>query len=146
MAQADSVPISSRQLITGESANQSTSLPAVRVKPIGRRHFIDRSDARVITGTSEAPSLRLWRENRGDVEPEALSNGCWYGVGTGQVPFGPSIGALFYATVVFLLGCLPRSILLILLRFLSRNKRLRFGALDKVCHRTSWSNRGRRRG
>ena len=132
MAQADSVPSSTRQLITGESANQSTNLPAVRVKPIDRRHFIGRSDARVITGAGEAPPLRLWPENRGYVEPEDLSNGRWYGVNTGQVPFGPNIGALFYATAVFLLGCLPRHILLILLRFLNRNKRLRFGALDKA--------------
>jgi hypothetical protein len=118
--------------MTGESANQSTNLPAVRVKPIDRRHFIGGSNACVITRIDEAPSFRLWRENRGDVEPEALSNGRWYGVDTGQVPFGPNIGALFYATAVFLLGCLPRNILLILLRFLSRNKSLRFGALDKV--------------
>ena len=44
MAQADSVPSSSRQLITGESANQSTSLravklPAVSVQPVDRHHF-----------------------------------------------------------------------------------------------------------
>jgi hypothetical protein len=132
MAEADSVPNSTRQLITGESANQSTNLAAVSVKPVDRRHFIGRSDARVITGTNEAPPLRLWRENRGVVEPEALSNGRWYGVDTGHVPLGPNIGALFYATAVFLLGCLPRNILLILLRFLNKNKRLRFGALDKV--------------
>ena len=130
MAQADSVPSSTRQLITGESANQSTNLPAVRVKPLDRRHFIGRPDARVITGAGEAPPLRLWREKRG--RPEDLSNGRWYGVDTGQVPFGPNIGALFHATAVFLLGCLPRNIILILLRFLNRNKRLRFGALDKV--------------
>jgi hypothetical protein len=83
-------------------------------------------------GTDAAPPLWLSREKRGDVEPEDLSNGRWCGVDTGQVPFGPNIGALFYATAVFLLGWLPRNILLILLRFLNRNKRLRFGALDKV--------------
>jgi hypothetical protein len=132
MAQAESVPSSSRQLITGASASQSTNPPAVRVKPIDRRHSVGGSDARVITRTNEAPPLRLRRENRGGGEPEDLSNGRWYGVDTGQVPFGANIGALFYATAVFLLGCLPRNILLILLRFLSRNKSLRFGALDKV--------------
>ena len=145
MAQADSVPSSTRQLITGESANQSTNLPAVRVKPIDRRHSIGGSDTRVIMGTDEAPPLRLWRENRGDVEPEALSNGRWYGVDTGQVPFGPNIGALFHATAVFLLGCLPRNIILILLRFLNRNKRLRLGALDKVLSNLLVQSRPRER-
>jgi hypothetical protein len=43
----------SRQLITGETAGQSTSLravslPAVRVKPVDRHYFIGGSDARVI--------------------------------------------------------------------------------------------------
>jgi hypothetical protein len=132
MAQANSVRSSSRQLITGGSANQSTNLQAVRVNPIDRRHFIGRSDARVITGTDEAPPLRRWRENRGHVEPEDLSNGRWYGVDTGPVPFSPNFGALFYAAAVFFLGRLPKYILLILLRFLGRNKRLRFGALDKL--------------
>ena len=75
MAQADSVPSSTRQLITGESANQSTNLPALRVKPIDRRHSIGRSDTRVIIGTDEAPPLRFWREKRG--QPEDLSNGRW---------------------------------------------------------------------
>jgi hypothetical protein len=50
MAQADSVRSSSRQLITGESANQSTSLPAINlpavsVQPVDRRFFIGGSDA-----------------------------------------------------------------------------------------------------
>jgi hypothetical protein len=148
MAQADSVPSSSRQLITGESANQSTSLraitlPPVSVQPVDRHRFIGASDASVIRYTDEAPVLWLWRG--GDVEPEALSNDRWYGVDTGQVSFGLNIGALFYATAVFLLGCLPKNILLILLRFLSRNKRLRFGALDKVSSNQLIQSRPQRR-
>jgi hypothetical protein len=39
----------------------------------GRRHFIGGSDARVIMGDDEAALLRLWREKRGEAEPEDLS-------------------------------------------------------------------------
>ena len=38
-----------------------------------RRAFIGGSDARVIMGEDEATLLRLWREKRGEVEPEDLS-------------------------------------------------------------------------
>jgi predicted phage-related endonuclease len=63
-----------------------------------RRSFIGGSDARVIMGTDEAALLRLWREKRGEVEPEDLSdnlivqlgvateglNRAWYERNTGQ--------------------------------------------------------------
>jgi hypothetical protein len=39
----------------------------------GRRLFIGGSDARTIMGDDEASLLRLWREKRGEVEPEDLS-------------------------------------------------------------------------
>src|SRR4249920_3536596 len=39
-----------------------------------RRSFIGGSDARIIMGDDEAALLRLWREKRGEVEPENLSN------------------------------------------------------------------------
>ena len=39
----------------------------------GRRTFIGGSDARVIMGDNEAALLRLWREKRGEAEPEDLS-------------------------------------------------------------------------
>jgi len=38
-----------------------------------RRYFIGGSDARIIMGNDEAALLRLWREKRGEVEPEELS-------------------------------------------------------------------------
>jgi predicted phage-related endonuclease len=38
-----------------------------------RRTFIGGSDARIIMGQDEARLLRLWREKRGEVEPEDLS-------------------------------------------------------------------------
>jgi predicted phage-related endonuclease len=44
-----------------------------RRPPEGRRAFIGGSDARIIMGTDEAALLRLWREKRGEVEPQDLS-------------------------------------------------------------------------
>jgi predicted phage-related endonuclease len=35
-----------------------------------RRHFIGGSDARIIMGSDEAALHRLWREKRGEAEPE----------------------------------------------------------------------------
>jgi predicted phage-related endonuclease len=98
-AGATSVPRSSRQLITGESANQSANVRAVRIKPVDRRYFIGGPDARIIMGDDESALLRLWHEKRGEVEPEDLSgnlivqlglatedlNRRWYEANTGQV-------------------------------------------------------------
>ena len=64
-----------------------------------RRYFIGGSDARIVMGQDEAALLRLWREKRGEVEPEDLSenlvvqlgvatedlNRRWYQANTGQV-------------------------------------------------------------
>src|ERR1700688_5079224 len=66
---------------------------------VSRRYFIRGSDARIIMGDDEAALLRLWREKRGEVEPEDLSgnlivqlglateplNRLWYERNTGQV-------------------------------------------------------------
>ena len=38
-----------------------------------RRHFIGGSDARIIMGSDEAAVHRLWREKRGEADPEDLS-------------------------------------------------------------------------
>jgi predicted phage-related endonuclease len=68
-------------------------------KPTKRRYFVGGSDARIIVGNDEAALLRLWREKRGEVEPEDLSgnlivqlglateelNRRWYESNTGQV-------------------------------------------------------------
>jgi hypothetical protein len=113
-------------LITGESASQSTNLPAVRVKLSDRGYLIRGSGARVIMGADEAPLLR---EKRASVEPEDLSNRHWYGPST--VPIGSNIAPFFYATAAFSPWWLLRNILLILLRVLNRNKRLPFSTLDK---------------
>ena len=63
-----------------------------------RRSFIGGSDARMIMGNDEAALVRLWREKRGEIEPEDLSgdlivqlglateplNRHWYERNTGQ--------------------------------------------------------------
>jgi predicted phage-related endonuclease len=41
---------------------------------LDRRHFIGGSDARVIMGDDQAALVRLWREKRGEIEPEDLSD------------------------------------------------------------------------
>ena len=41
--------------------------------PVGRRRFIGGSDARIIMGNDEPALIRLWREKRGEIEPEDLS-------------------------------------------------------------------------
>jgi len=38
-----------------------------------RRYFIGGSDVRIIVGDDEA-ALRLWREKRGEIEPQDLSS------------------------------------------------------------------------
>jgi hypothetical protein len=100
MAQADSVPTPNHAPNPDAHALQSTTKRRqIRIKPADRRYFIGGSDARIIMGGDEAALLRLWREKRGEVEPEDLSsnlvvqlglateelNRRWYQVNTGQV-------------------------------------------------------------
>ena len=42
-------------------------------KSADRRQFIGGSDARIIMGTNEIALIRLWKEKRGEIEPEDLS-------------------------------------------------------------------------
>jgi predicted phage-related endonuclease len=63
-----------------------------------RRHFIGGSDARIVVGADEDALLHLWREKRGEIEPEDLAgnlivqlgivteplNRHWYQRNTGQ--------------------------------------------------------------
>jgi predicted phage-related endonuclease len=51
-----------------------------------RRSFIGGSDARIIRGEDEAALLRLWREKRGDAEPEDLSTNLVVQLGTVTEP------------------------------------------------------------
>ena len=73
-------------------------LPASTKPYESRRSFIGGSDARIIMGNDEAALLRLWRQKRGEAEPEDLSgdlivqlglatealNRHWYERNTGQ--------------------------------------------------------------
>jgi predicted phage-related endonuclease len=94
MAQAESVPSANRVPITGARANAST-----KRRSADRRYFIGGSDVRIIMGNDEAALLRLWKEKRGEIEPEDLSgnlvvqlglatedlNRRWYESNTGHV-------------------------------------------------------------
>lgn len=50
--------------------------------PNDRRHFIGGSDARIIMGDDQDNLIRLWREKRGEVEPEDLSDNLIVQLGT----------------------------------------------------------------
>src|SRR6201997_2785777 len=88
--------------IESDSGWRETTMTQASPKPrntLARRHFIGGSDARTIMGDNEAALLRLWREKRGEVEPEDLSgnlivqlgvatedlNRRWYETNSGQV-------------------------------------------------------------
>jgi predicted phage-related endonuclease len=81
-------------------ATRATLSDSRKSKKVGeRRYFIGGSDAQIILGNDEAALLRLWREKRGEVEPEDLSdnlvvqlgvatedlNRRWYQANSGQV-------------------------------------------------------------
>src|SRR2546427_6672509 len=54
----------------------------ISLKCFDRRSFIGGSDARVIMGSDEAALIRLWREKRGEAEPEDLSGNLIVQLGT----------------------------------------------------------------
>jgi predicted phage-related endonuclease len=49
---------------------------------LDRRSFIGGSDARIIVGSDEAALIRLWREKRGEAQPEDLSGNLIVQLGT----------------------------------------------------------------
>jgi predicted phage-related endonuclease len=81
------------------SIGVSLSDSAKSRKRTERRYFIGGSDAYIIMGKDEGALLRLWREKRGEIEPEDLSsnlvvqlglatedlNRRWYQANSGQV-------------------------------------------------------------
>ena len=99
MVQVDSVPTPNHAPNPDAPARQSTTKRRIRIRSAERRYFIGGSDARTIMGDDEAALLRLWREKRGEVEPEDLSanlvvqlglatedlNRRWYEANSGQV-------------------------------------------------------------
>ena len=74
------------------------SRAVLRKEHAERRYFIGGSDARIIMGADQAALLQLWREKRGEAEPEDLSgnlvvqlgrateelNRRWYEANSGQ--------------------------------------------------------------
>jgi predicted phage-related endonuclease len=76
-----------------------TSLGKVAMTAVNRRLFLGGSDARVIMSGDEAAIVGLWKEKRGEIEPEDFSdnllvqlgnatedlNRSWYGKNTGHV-------------------------------------------------------------
>ena len=82
---------------TAEERNRPRNVSAGIKRP--SRYFIGGSDARIILGDDEPALLRLWREKRGEIEPEDLSgnlvvqlglatedlNRRWYQANSGQV-------------------------------------------------------------
>jgi len=54
----------------------------LRFNPNDRRHFIGGSDARIIMGEDETDLIRLWREKRGEAEPQDLSQNLIVQLGT----------------------------------------------------------------
>src|ERR1700730_47447 len=57
-----------------------------RHDPTVRRSYVGGSDARIIMGGDEAALLRLWREKRGEVEPEDLSGNLVVQLGVATEP------------------------------------------------------------
>ena len=51
----------------------SETLASGQIHKLSRQSFIGGSDARIIVGDDEAALVRLWREKRGEIEPEDLS-------------------------------------------------------------------------
>src|SRR5467141_379177 len=56
--------------------------PLKSVNSLERRFFVGGSDARIIMGNDEAALIRLWREKRGEAEPEDLSGNLIVQLGT----------------------------------------------------------------
>jgi predicted phage-related endonuclease len=59
---------------------------AITLNRQGRRHFIGGSDARIIMSADETALIRLWREKRGEIEPEDLSDNLAVQLGVATEP------------------------------------------------------------
>ncbi len=51
-------------------AEEVVQMQKVTGKSENRRQFLGGSDARIIMSSDEAALIRLWKEKRGEVEPE----------------------------------------------------------------------------
>jgi hypothetical protein len=64
--------------------------PAPQSRP-NRRLFIGGSDARIIMSPDEAALIRLWKEKRGEVEPEDLSGNLVVQLGVATEALNPGL-------------------------------------------------------
>jgi YqaJ-like viral recombinase domain len=94
----ESYELSSSERYAKTMENVMASNAASVEKSVDRRPFVGGSDARIIMGDNENALIRLWREKRGEIEPEDLSdnlivqlgsvtedlNRQWYERNTGQ--------------------------------------------------------------
>ena len=55
-------------------SEKGTEMQAFTGKSDKRRHFLGGSDARIIMRPDEAALIRLWKEKRGEAEPEDLTD------------------------------------------------------------------------
>jgi predicted phage-related endonuclease len=69
------------EVVEGEMSMSDGSTRLIRVG-IQRRSFIGGSDARIIMGSDGAALVRLWREKRGEADPEDLSGNLIVQLGT----------------------------------------------------------------
>jgi hypothetical protein len=63
-----------REMTTILRSEEVMNLAQPQELRVDRRHFIGGSDARVVMSPDEAALIRLWKEKRGEAEPEDLSD------------------------------------------------------------------------
>jgi len=77
------IPVTSNVQRNGiSSATASSTYAPIRFNSEDRRTFVGGSDARIVMGNDEADLIRLWREKRGEVEPEDLADNLIVQLGT----------------------------------------------------------------
>src|SRR5271169_5668145 len=86
--------ISYKLFLLSDSAHQTLFLEWEKIMKLNvstttaerRRSFIGGSDARIIMGDDEPALIRLWREKRGEIEPQDLSGNLIVQLGTVTEP------------------------------------------------------------
>jgi YqaJ-like viral recombinase domain len=79
---ADIAALANGGLMSDLQRQSLTPVHLLQFNPADRRSFIGGSDARVIMGSDESTLLRLWREKRGEADPEDLSDNLAVQLGT----------------------------------------------------------------
>ena len=86
------------------------SHPAKLIKHNDRRNFIGGSDARIIMGTDPSALQRLWREKRGEAEPEDLSGNLIVQLFLDfrNIPLGAAVSVVLLAISCVIIVCYMR--------------------------------------